>query len=83
VLVGAAVGYQLLQRAIVARNGHNSALAAAIGSDYKGWISLIIYIVAVPLAFAHPLIAIALYIVVAMLWFIPDRRIETNMNTKA
>jgi uncharacterized membrane protein len=82
VLAGAAVGYTVLERAIVACNGQNSALAAAVGSDMKGWASLCLYIIAVPLAFVHPWIAIGLYIAVALIWFVPDRRIETKV-TKA
>jgi uncharacterized membrane protein len=80
VLAGAAVGYMLLERAIVARNGRNSALATAIGTEMKGWASFAIYVVAVPLAFADPRIAIGLYIVVAVIWFIPDRRIESIVD---
>jgi uncharacterized membrane protein len=82
VLAGAAVGYTLLERAIVARNGRNSELAKAVGHDMKGWTSLAAYISAVPLAFVDSDIAIALYVFVALIWFIPDRRIEAKIGEK-
>jgi uncharacterized membrane protein len=76
VLFMAAVAYQLLERAIVARNGRSSALAVALGSDLKGKLSLAIYAASIPLAFLQPWISIALYVVVALIWTVPDRRIE-------
>ncbi len=79
VLFLAAVGYTLLQRAIIACNGRCSKLATAIGSDRKGKLSLLLYAAAVPLAFLAPWIAIVLYVAVAALWFVPDRRIEAIM----
>lgn len=80
VLLGAAIGYQLLERAIVARNGPNSALAIAVGSDMKAWASLACYCAGAVLAFVDPRIAIALYVIVALIWFIPDQRIEAKIN---
>jgi uncharacterized membrane protein len=80
VLFMAAVAYTLLQRAIVARNGHSSALAVALGSDVKGKLSLAIYAASVPLAFLQPWISIALYVLVALMWLVPDRRIESAMG---
>ena len=80
-LVGAAAGYQLLERAIVARNGRNSELATAVGSDMKAWASLASYSAGAVLAFVDPRIAIALYVFVALMWFIPDRRIEAKINS--
>ncbi len=77
VLAMAAIGYTLLQGAIVACGGRTSTLAAAVGSDLKGKLSLGIYIAAIPLAFVSPWIAAALYVVVALIWFVPDRRIES------
>ncbi len=77
VLAMAAIGYTLLQGAIVACSGRTSTLAAAVGSDLKGKLSLGIYIAAIPLAFVSPWIAAALYVVVALIWFVPDRRIES------
>ena len=79
--VEAAVGYSLLQRAIIAANGHNSRLATALGRDLKGKLSLATYIVSVPAAFLNPWIAVALYIAVAFMWFVPDRRIEAASYT--
>jgi uncharacterized membrane protein len=77
VLFLAAVGYWLLQSAIIAGNGRSSKLAAAVGSDLKGKLSFSIYAAAMPLAFLRPWIAIVLYVGVALLWFVPDRRIES------
>jgi uncharacterized membrane protein len=73
----AAIAYLLLEHSIIACNGPHSKLARAVGSDLKGKISLSLYVVAIPLAYVRPWIAIALYVVVAMIWFIPDRRIES------
>jgi len=75
VLGMAAVAYELVERAIIARNGTNSAVARAIGSDRKGRISIALYTSAVPLAFFSRWTAILLYLVVIALWLIPDRRI--------
>jgi uncharacterized membrane protein len=80
VLAMAAVGYTMPQAAIVARNGRTSALALAIGSDLKGKVSLAIYVASVPLAFLNPWIPISLYILVAAIWLVPDRRIESTMK---
>jgi uncharacterized membrane protein len=77
VLALAAIAYTLLSRAIIAYNGPTSKLARAIGSDLKGKMSLMGYVLAIPLAFVRPWIAIALYVVIAVIWFIPDRRIES------
>jgi TMEM175 potassium channel family protein len=77
VLTMAALGYLLLERTIIAVNGRSSKLAAAIGSELKGKLSLAIYLAGIPLAFVHAWIAIALYIAVALMWFVPDRRIES------
>jgi uncharacterized membrane protein len=76
VLAMAAIGYVLLQWAIVACNGRSSTLAAALGSDLKGKLSISMYVVAIPLAFVSPWIAIVLYVAIALTWFVPDRRIE-------
>ena len=77
VLAMAAVGYNLLQRAIIAVNGRTSRLATALGRDIKGKLSLSAYIAAVPISFVNTWIAVALYIAVALMWFVPDTRIET------
>jgi uncharacterized membrane protein len=76
VLAMAAFGYMLLQRAIIACNGRSSRLAAALGSDLKGKTSFCLFVIAIPLAWLRPWMAIALYVVVALVWFVPDRRIE-------
>jgi uncharacterized membrane protein len=76
VLTMAAVGYNLLQRAIIAVNGRTSRLAAALGHDLKGKLSLAAYVASVPAAFLNPWISVALYVAVAVLWFVPDRRLE-------
>ena len=76
VLLMAGVAYYILQHAIIAQQGPGSVLAAAIGRDWKGKLSLVLYAVAIPLAFVNPWIASGLYIFVALLWLIPDRRIE-------
>jgi uncharacterized membrane protein len=77
VLLMCAVSYELLQRTIIAGEGEASRLAHAVGDDLKGKISLALYIAAIPLAFVHELISDAIYVTVALIWFIPDRRIET------
>ena len=83
VLGMAAVGYDLTARAIVACNGPNSAVARAIGRDWKGSGSILIYVVAVPLAFVSRWAAIALYVAVIALWLVPDRRIVRVMADQA
>jgi uncharacterized membrane protein len=70
------ISYLLLERSIIACNGPESKLARAVGSDLKGKVSLLIYLLAIALAFTRPWIAILLYVVNATIWFIPDRRIE-------
>jgi uncharacterized membrane protein len=72
----AGVAFTILVRALIARHGPESTLARAIGTDRKGWISLALYGVAVPLAFVSRWIAIAIYVTVALTWLIPDSRIE-------
>ena len=81
VLSMAAIGYSLLERAIIACNGRTSGLAVAIGHDFKGWLSIGSYFVSIPLAFVSPWISVAVYIAVALIWFVPDRRIETTART--
>ena len=78
VLLMSAVSYTLLVMALVAGQAHSSRLARAIGRDYKGKISLVLYAAAIPLAFVHQMISDALYVTVALIWFIPDRRIEAQ-----
>jgi uncharacterized membrane protein len=80
VLACAAVSYIILQRRIIAVNGLDSRLAVALGSDFKGKLSLGLYLAAIPLAFARPWIAIVLYVTVALSWLVPDTRIEALVN---
>jgi hypothetical protein len=68
---------------LVAQEGQESALAAAMGRDYKGKLSLLLYAAAIPLAFAEPRVACALYALVAVIWLVPDRRIETALAERA
>jgi uncharacterized membrane protein len=75
VLGMAAIGYELTERAIIARDGQDSTVAQAVGNDRKGWGSIAIYTVAVPLSYVSRWAAIALYVAVIGLWLVPDRRI--------
>jgi len=76
VLFMAAIAFTLLVRTLVACNGTDSTIATAIGRDYKGKASLAIYLIAIIFAELHPWVSVALYILVAVIWFVPDRRIE-------
>ncbi|MET0240697.1 MAG: TMEM175 family protein [Sphingobium sp.] len=80
VLGMAAIGYDMTERAIIACNGRESALARAVGSDFKGKLSMALYLVAVPAAFFARPVAVGLYIAVLLLWFAPDRRIERALD---
>jgi uncharacterized membrane protein len=71
-----AVAFTILTRVLIAHHGKDSALARALGKDFKSKISLVLYAAAIPLAFVDPRIALAIYVLVAMIWFAPDRRIE-------
>jgi len=76
VLLMAAIAYWLLQRTIIASQGVDSLLARAIGKDVKGKLSPLCYALAIPLAFLSPWLANLLYVLVALIWLVPDRRIE-------
>lgn len=82
VLLMAAVAWYILQIAILAKEGRGSVLASALGSDWKGKLSPVLYLVAIPLAFVNAWASNALYAVVAMLWLIPDRRIERALHNR-
>jgi uncharacterized membrane protein len=71
-----ALAYHLLQRAILRKEGPNSTLARALGKDFKGKISPVAYLAAIFLAFVNPVISDAIYVLIALMWLIPDRRIE-------
>jgi len=79
-LMMASLGYLLLEWTIVACNGASSTLARAVGRDTKGKLSLLVYAVSIPLAFLRPWIAIVLYVAVALMWMVPDRRIESVLK---
>jgi uncharacterized membrane protein len=79
VLLLAAVAYYILVRALMALHGADSTLAAALGRDFKGKISVITYAVAIPLSFVAAWLACGLYVVVAIMWLVPDRRIEKEL----
>ena len=76
VLLMAAMAYWILQRRIIAHQGPGSILAQAVGSDLKGNLSPALYVIAIPAAFLHQAIAGGIYLGVALMWLIPDRRIE-------
>lgn len=76
VLLLAAIAYFILSRTLIASHGKDSTLAVAIGRDLKGWISVAAYIVAIAFSFFIPWLACLLYVLVAVMWLIPDRRIE-------
>ena len=76
VLLMAAIAYYILQTLIIRSHGPDSLLARAVGRDWKGRLSPLIYLAAIPLAYVHPWISDGLYTAVAFLWLVPDRRIE-------
>ena len=80
ILLMAAIAYFILQNVIIKAHGKSSVLASAIGSDLKGKISPVLYIIAIPSAFFYQWISGAIYIIVALIWLIPDRRIEKAMR---
>ena len=79
VLLLAGLAYLILQNAIIARQGPGSRLAAAVGRDVKGKMSAALYSAAIPLAFVREWMADAIYVFVALMWLVPDRRIESKM----
>jgi uncharacterized membrane protein len=82
VLLMAAIAYYILQRTIIAKEGRESLLAHAVGGERKGKLSLVLYLVAIPLAFVSVWIAAGLYVFVALLWLIPDPRIEREIEKR-
>lgn len=83
VLMMAGVAYYILVRTIIRSQGARSKLKAAVGNDFKGKISVVLYAIAIPLAFVHQLLADAIYVLVALSWLIPDRRIEAFFKETA
>jgi len=82
VLLMAAIAYYILQRTIIAKEGRESLLAQAVGRDWKGKLSPLLYLAAIPLAFVSPWIAGGLYVFAALLWLIPDPRIEREIEKR-
>lgn len=80
ILFMAGVAFFILAHSLIALHGKDSTIATALGRDVKGIVSVVIYAVAIPLAFVNPWISFAIYILVAVIWFIPDRRIETTLT---
>ena len=76
----AAIAYYILQTTIIRAQGPHSTLANAVGNDLKGKISPVLYAVAIPLAFVNERISDVLYVLVALIWLVPDRRIERRIN---
>jgi uncharacterized membrane protein len=82
VLLMAAIAYWILQQRIIASQGAGSILKAAVGRDWKGKVSPFLYVAAIAIAFVQPWVAIAIYAAVALMWVIPDRRIERVLGGK-
>src|SRR2546429_7703219 len=80
VLLCSAVAYFILTRALLSIHARDSVLATALGDDFKGRISMMIYLVAIPLAFVRSWLACALYVLVAVMWLVPARRIEETIG---
>jgi uncharacterized membrane protein len=80
VMLFAAIAYFVLVRALLSHHGRDSRLATALGGDFKGKISMVIYLLAIPLAFVKWWLACALYILVSIMWLVPDRRIERTLT---
>ncbi|MBS1621131.1 MAG: DUF1211 domain-containing protein [Bacteroidetes bacterium] len=83
ILIMAAIAYYFLAHCLVSIHGKESEFAKALGNDRKGKISVGIYALAIGLSFFHPLIGFALYVFVATIWFIPDRRFENRINSRS
>jgi uncharacterized membrane protein len=79
VLLCAAVAYFILARALISVHGKDSVIANALGRDFKGKVSIAVYAVAIPLSFVNSLVACSLYVLVAIMWLVPDRRIENSL----
>lgn len=80
ILLMAALSYSILVHTLILHEGKDSLVARAIGNDFKGNISIILYVLAIPLAYIYAWIAQMLYVIVAMIWFIPDKRIENKLK---
>ncbi len=82
VLLMAGVAYWILARSLIAAEGAESLLRAAVGKDYKGTLSVLIYAPAIPLAFVEPWISQIAFVAVALVWLVPDRRIERVLSSR-
>jgi uncharacterized membrane protein len=80
VLLCAGIAYYILQTTIIRAQGPDSALAAAVGHDLKGKLSPILYAIAIPLAFVNERLSDAIFVLVALIWLVPDRRIERHID---
>ena len=78
----AAIAYWTLQQLIIASQGSESVLKKAIGSDWKGELSPILYATAIPMAFVSQWVSLGLYVFVALIWLVPDKRIENALSQK-
>jgi uncharacterized membrane protein len=81
ILLLAAIAYTILVQALLSLHGPDSFLANALGADFKGKISIVLDLIAIPLAFWKPWFAFAIYVLVAVIWLVPDRRIERKIVT--
>ena len=79
-MLASGIAYKLLQDQIVALEGPNSKLAIAVGRDVKGMTSPLLYAAAIPLAFVQRYVSLGIYVFVALMWLVPDRRIETRLD---
>jgi uncharacterized membrane protein len=83
VLLMAAIAYYILQTTIIASQGRDSLLRRAVGRrDWKGWLSPVLYVFAIPIAFGSHWVSKAIYVTVALIWLVPDRRIERVLMAK-
>jgi uncharacterized membrane protein len=83
VMLLAGCAYYILTRVLIAHHGKDSRLAIAVGRDMKGGLSVLIYAIAIGVSFVEPRVACGLYVLVAIIWLIPDRRIETVLKARA
>jgi uncharacterized membrane protein len=81
VLLFSGIAYFILTRTLIAHHGKDSTLAIAIGQNLKGKISVVLYAIAIPLSFVNSWVAFMLYVLVAIMWLIPDRRIEKALTS--
>ena len=82
VLVLAAISYDLLERALIRADGEDSGVKRALGSRTKEWVSTVLYVAAIPAAFVSPYISVAIYVVVSIVWIVPDRRFERELTER-